>query len=252
MRRSGHGYSSSQLHWYRPILCWLGLHAGDWKYRLPGSCQQTRVCPCGHEQERIEHEWDEGWWGGGEVRTCSRCKSTQSRGQAMVLDALCAGLKVLGAEATVVRRRSGKGEQLIGVIDINRSPIRRVEVQVWEDSEGVAYTSEYLVQDARRLPPAGFSSVRVRTFPIFGRVVDVRWDGDDAGTGARDRLDSDIELKEAIISASAQVTVRTSPWGEHWIIHHPGADVPPAQLWDCYEKVARNLPAKKQRIDDSW
>ena len=79
----------------------------------------------------------------------------------------------------------------------------------------------------------------MRTFPIFGRVIDVRWEGDDRGTKAIECLTADLELKAAIISAEAEINVGSSSYG--WFFKRNSTDAPSIEVFACYEKVARDL-----------
>jgi hypothetical protein len=235
-------YLASRLPLHRRTLCRLEFHTGDWSYSAKGSCQQTRMCLCGQQQERLEHDWNDGWSGTGEVRTCSRCGTIESRGETRILYSFCEGLRDLGVEAKVVRSRAWKGAQMLGTIDIRRSPVSRVEIERVEDYEGVTYSTHYVVQHSEPVQPTAIRSVRVRTFPIFGRVVDVRWEGRDGATGPGEPLANDEDVNRAIISASAEITVVSR--SDYWILVHPGAVAPTEQLWDCDEKVARRLLGK--------
>ncbi len=251
MRHSRFGYH--ELSWYRRVLCWLRSHSGTWQYEANTACTQIRVCEvCGQIETRVRHAWDAGWERAGEIRTCTRCGKTETRGEQKQIDDLCDALNALGVEATISKRPWNVKELLgvIDVIDIPRSPIRCVEVRMLRDYEGVTYWTEYVVPDSRHIPEVSFRSMRVRTFPIFGRVIDVRWKGDDRGTGAIGRLTADLELNAAIVSAGAEIEVGSSPT-RGWFITHLSTDAPSAGVFACYEKVARDLSQTKQIVGDT-
>jgi hypothetical protein len=219
------------------------------QYKVDTACTQFRVCEvCGQTETRVRHDWDMGWKGVGEIRLCTRCGKTETRGEQRILDNLREALDSLGVEATVSQRLSRYGD-LIGVIDIHRSPISCIEVRKTSDYEGVTYWTRYMIPDSRLIVLANFRSVRVRTFPILGRVIDVRWEGDDRGTGAMDRLTADIDLKAAIVSAGAEIAVGSAP-SQGWFITYSSTDAPSAGVFACYEKVARNLIQTKQTARD--
>jgi len=220
-----------EFHWYRRAICWFGLHEGIWQYEADSACTQFLDCEvCGSRMIRARHAWDEGWKQGGGIRTCGRCGKTETRGILKLTDDLCRELNARGIEAT----------GFFNLIDIHRSPIRHVEVVEVQLPEGVTYYTAYIIPDSRQIPMVSFRSVRVRSFPIFGRVVDVRWQGDDKGTGAIGRLAADLELKAEIVSAGAEIAVSSSPPGE-WIIQHSTLNAPSAGVFSCYEKAAVDL-----------
>jgi hypothetical protein len=237
----------------RTLLCRLDFHSGPWYYDAHGNCGQTRACQrCGRLATRLKHVWDGGWRGGGLLRKCLRCSATDLRG---TLGELYHGLEALGVDPTpspTAYSRTRDGGEMVGLISVRKSPIAWAALLAWRDSEGVTYVTDYGVPTSGRLTQTSFRSVRVRTFPIFGRVTEVRWQGNGVDQGARVRLANDGDLKDAIISASAEVAVRTSPSGECWLITHGSADAPSAEVWKCYEKVAAILGGKTKADLPGW
>jgi hypothetical protein len=173
---------------------------------------------------------------------CVRCGAEENRGSTR--EDLFQGLRAIGVSAVLAPRgrpEEGSGQNSIGLIDIYQSSIHWVNVRKWYN-EGTYFATDYGVQDSRTLPRIKMRSVRVRSFPILGTVIDVRWQGDDKGTGAAVRLAADLSLKAAIMFGAAEITVRTSPEFGCWLIPHPTKDAPPPELWRCYELAARRLP----------
>lgn len=117
------------------------------------------------------------------------------------------------------------------------------------DNEGWVYAADYGVPDSRILPKIQLRSVRVKNVPVFGRVVGVRWQGDDKGTGVAERLTYDQALKAAIISARVEISLYTVPEHGYWLIPHTSKDAPSAELWNCYEMVARGLLMMRKARD---
>ncbi len=235
-----------EFPWYRRTVCWLGLHSGVWQYEGNNSCTQFLYCAvCGGRMIRARHTWDMGWIKGGGIRTCRTCGKTETRGMWKVTDDLCGQLNALGVDATT--RRSETGGFLPYFVDIHRSPIRYVEVVEVQLSEGVTFYTAYVIPDSRPVPVVTFRSVRERTFPIFGRVVDVRWQGDDKGSGAIGRLTADLELKAAIISAGAEIAVSSIP-SRGWMIQHSSLNAPSSEIFSCYEKAAVDLIGAKKMV----
>ena len=136
MRQSQFGFN--KLPWYRRVLCFLRFHSGMWQYEKNTTCIQLRVCVlCGKPQTRVRHAWESEWRGNGELRSCTRCGKTVNRADQTSIDDLRDNLKALGIEAIVSQRRFWNEVGVIGEIDIQRSPICRVEVLMERDYEGV-------------------------------------------------------------------------------------------------------------------
>ena len=173
-------------------------------------------------------------------------------------DEFCAALQMLGVKVQMAER--GRPEQRIegggslGLIDITKGPIRWVNVCRQKTSGSDFYRIEYGVPDTKVRP--GYdglrvSGVRVKTFPVLGRVVDLRWQGDDLGTGLIDLLKGDISLSGPLTTGT---DLKIRYYGEHgcWIISTPWIPsgllrswravlIPSAELWHCYEAVAGHL-----------
>jgi hypothetical protein len=172
-------------------------------------------------------------------------------------DNMCAHLRKLWIDAEMAER--GRAEESIdtgsyGLIDIRKGPIRWVNVRRVHTGGGPGggsttdYFVDYGVPDPRLggdCPRAFIKSVRVRTLPLFGRVIDVCWEGQDCGLGIINHLSSDGSLKDPIVRSH---DVDISANGEHtcWIIRtKPSARLGPSrELWDCYESIARHLLAE--------
>ena len=109
-------------------------------------------------------------------------------------DDVCASLCAIGVDARIIERgrpvekvgKSWRGRSL-GLIEVQDSPIRWVNLVdkpplSLTPPAGVlggqtTYTNLYLVPDST-ISKAGFAeSARVKSVPVFGHVVDVRWDG---------------------------------------------------------------------------
>ena len=128
-------------------------------------------------------------------------------------DDLCADLRALGIQAQMSERgrpeekiTRGRGKSL-GIIDIQDAPIRWVDVKKgvtrdWENRRDTYWTIEYGVPDSRFT--AGFHKVKIRTvrlktIPLFGEVVDFMWEGKDFGLGLIKRLNLDVLLNKLLV-----------------------------------------------------
>ena len=166
------------------------------------------------------------------------------RGTDTTRDKLCAGLRAMGVGAWMAERgrpeeKTGKGS--LGVIDIGQGPIRWVNVREVGDSENTAYMTEYGVPDQRHLPQLQIRSVRVKTFPVFGRVIDVRWKGNDLGLGIAQRLSNDESIRGAIMGTRDEVTVQACSYLGCWLIVRDTEAAPSQEQLGCYQAIAENL-----------
>ena len=169
---------------------------------------------------------------------------TSASGPDKTRDELCAGLQAIGVDARTAERgrpeeKTGRGS--LGVIDIGRGPIRWINVRVYDQGENTVHITEYGVPDSRHLPEIEIDSVRVKTFPVFGRVIDVRWQGKDLGLRIVERLSSDAAIKGAIIGSGDEVAVVAR--GDHggWLIRRETTATPSAAQWSCYQAIAEHL-----------
>ena len=159
-------------------------------------------------------------------------------------DELCAGLQTIGVDARMAERgrpEEKTGEGSLGLIDIGQGSVRWINARVEDRGETTVHMTEYGVTDSRYLPKIQIESVRVKTFPIFGRVIDVRWNGDDQGLGIVERLGSDSAIKDAIIGNGDELTVVARRDQGYWLIRREIRATPSAEQWGCYQAIAEHL-----------
>jgi len=134
-------------------------------------------------------------------------------------------------------------EDKFRVLDISGSPIGWVSVKI-PLSGDEEITVEFGIPDSRRLPQAEIKSKYVNTFPVFGKTINVRWKGDDKGTGIVRRLTSDDTIKTSIMD-TCEVTVQSRPEHGCWLIVQKrwslNSPLYKAHQWRCYEKIAQIL-----------
>jgi len=165
---------------------------------------------------------------------------------------ICAGLQSLGVDAQLAA--GGRTEEKIGcpgdslgIIDIPEGSIRWINIwgMVTANNLIIHYT-DYGVPDLRlesNSPGLKICSVRVKTFPLIGKVVDLHWKGKDFGMGIIGRLNSDISIKHPIMRSR---NVEISAHGDHrcWIMSTRTDKVVSEELWNCYQAIARHLLAE--------
>jgi hypothetical protein len=196
-----------------------------------------------------------------------------------VREQLCAALQAIGIQARLPDRgckeeefTSGQGDPS-GVIDIATGPIRWIGVRERMDlgydrgpSEKTWYT-EYIVPDSEidSFPKVRFKSVEVKSFPLVGKVKNLRWEGNDFGLGIMDQLACDVSINKRLIDESAFFMNRGLEIGAYpgcscWILtttyywEHSGGGIMRAlgikerklpaisrELWDCFRTIAQQL-----------
>ena len=172
----------------------------------------------------------------------------------------CAHLQSLGIDASLAER--GRDEEKIGggnslgIIDIADGPIRWVNVLIEHGEETSWCNIEYSVPDPKieGLPEMRIESIRVKTFPIFGGVIDLLWKGEDSGLGIISRLNGDTSIKHPIMTSmhptgllqvKLGLDLRIRAYRENlcWILSPSTGDVPSREVWGCYQAIARHLLA---------
>ncbi len=158
---------------------------------------------------------------------------------------LCAELCSMGVEARLTEHTRPQEMKRGRAIDIAGSPIRWINM-LFEISSDPTDTIEYVIPDSGHIPPIQLQSKWVRTFPMFGSIIDVRWKGNDRGTGILQRLSSDDIIK-ASIKATCEVTIRGCPEHGCWLIvqKRDNRKSPVLKLkihqWRSYERIAVTL-----------
>jgi len=182
-------------------------------------------------------------------------------------DKLYADLCAIGLDARMVEPGQLQevdgdyGGTSLGLIEIRHRPIRLLNVltKSYHTQYGYEdfYRNVYLVPDSTIFPEStmfregyetpvrGYGrSVRVKSVPLFGRVVDLRWEGNFKGNLIK-RLDKDVSLKESLIRLEEDITIISYPEYGCWTISPPSLSnqltTPSREQWDCYETIARHL-----------
>jgi hypothetical protein len=110
-------------------------------------------------------------------------------------------------------------------------------------------TVEYCIPDSRNIPRINLQSKEIKTRPLLGRTIDIRWQGDDKGTGITKLLSSDGSIKNTIIN-TCEITVKGDPQRACWrIIYERWRSLSiTSQQWhrlgstDWWRKVTRTPP----------
>lgn len=135
----------------------------------------------------------------------------------------------------------------LGAAEISDGQIQSVRMFEYIAGDSESFTFEnrtvYWVPDPRvTMESRGITlyTTRIRRFPVFGRVVDVKWSGDDHTLGLLARLNADTALKQPIMSnKDVRIILDTDCLG--WQVFTRTKNLPTKILWDCYQGIARHL-----------
>ena len=179
-------------------------------------------------------------------------------GGALVDGLRAAGLEVRVAEAGrperhVVGMGWGKRSQLL--IEIGREPIRWVNVVTQARGQKTQHTNIYVIPGSSIFQEGWLRAARVKTIPIFGRVVDLRWKGKMVVSLIR-RLEQDVLLSQTLMRLKEDIEIRSDPefgcWSLVSLQHkfdfrtgHLWQPAPSAEKWECYRTIARHLLGHK-------
>ena len=134
----------------------------------------------------------------------------------------------------------------LGVIDLPEGPIRWINI-VKKDGGKDSPPRRWInlcIPDER--PVVNHKELKVRTvreksFPLFGKVVDVTWKGEDYGTGLVHTLTND-ESSKALATAIGNLEVRSySKEFQGWTLQVDRRFSPTSQDWEAIQKIAGHL-----------
>ena len=181
-------------------------------------------------------------------------------------DCLCADLQRIGLDAHMAERGraeeklglSGRGVGSLGIIDIGKSPICRVNVRFENTYYGyggnTTYSADYGVPDPNvskmeelKVDELKAESVRVKSVRVIGKVVGLRW----YNRGCLEwmpsdmlrRFEQDTRLNLNLIRLKLDILIYSYPRYECWVrsIKNWQYNRPSADHWDCYTTVAHHL-----------
>lgn len=173
---------------------------------------------------------------------------------------ICAGLQKIGVDAQMAKQGYLRrdmvryfGGRSLGVVEIRQGPINWVHVAQFTENRQAGniywYYTDYGVPDTRlgpNSPEPRIKSVRIKSFPLIGNVIDLRWKGKDFGLGIIERLNNDVVIKQPIMR-SPGVVLRALRDHNCWLIAVKACDPPSPELWNCYQAIARHLLAEWTR-----
>ncbi len=174
-------------------------------------------------------------------------------------DKLAQTLKSLGVTAVLAER--GRVEEKVenswyqrslGIIDIPEGLVRWINILKKDGSRNSPprWWAVLGIRDERPIPnhhAVDIKTIRKKTFPLFGKVFDVTWKGNDYGTGLVDVLSNDEAVK-TLAKKIGNLTLHSyAKEFQGWTLQVDRRFVPTNQDWATIQKIA-NIILSSPRI----
>ena len=138
-------------------------------------------------------------------------------------------------------------QRSLGVIDITDGPVGWINILKKDGSKNSPprWWVVLGIPDERPVPghkTIDIKTVRKKSFPLFGKVVDVRWKGDDAGTGLNDLFYYDEDVKIFAVHAG-NLTVHSYNREElrGWTVQIDRRWNPTIRDWTGIQQMAKHI-----------
>ena len=168
-------------------------------------------------------------------------------------DDLTDTLNSLGIGAAMAERgrpeesiRKPWGKRSLGVIDLAEGPIKWINVVRQDGSQYSPPRCWFVlcIPDERpfsKRREVKIKTVRKKSFPVFGKVVDVAWEGDDYGTGLLRTLANDYTVKSWTKKTGNLEVRRHDEAFDGWTLQVEKRVTPTRQDWDIIRKIVDYL-----------
>ena len=165
------------------------------------------------------------------------------------------GVKAEITERGVVEERAENSwyQRSLGTIDIAKGPIRWINI-LKKDSGQHNPPKWWVVlgiPDERPISnhqTVNIKTVRNKTFPLFGKVVDVIWKGNDSGTDLVNVLSTDPAIKTLSQRIGNLEIKNHSNEFQGWTLTVDRRFSPTNQDWETLEKVADHILSSPRRL----
>ena len=127
----------------------------------------------------------------------------------------------------------------LGIIDVAGGPISSIHLVKTDDKEWFIFLvpSEIPIAHNRTFK---ISTVRRKSFPLFGKVLEVYWKGNDWGTGLARALSEDQQI-DTFVSKTGDVSIRSHKKEFHgWIIRTKRFDLT-RHDWEALQNIVKRL-----------
>ena len=158
------------------------------------------------------------------------------------------GLRAEMAERGRIEEKANNSwfNRSLGIIDLPEGPIKWINILKKDGGKDSPprWWINLCIPDERPVPnhkEIKVGAVRKKSFPLFGKVVDVIWRGEDYGTGLVYTLSND-ESSKALATAIGNLEVRSySKEFQGWTLQVDRRFNPTSQDWEAILKIAGHL-----------
>ncbi|MCL0105659.1 hypothetical protein M1N90_02745, partial [Dehalococcoidia bacterium] len=137
-------------------------------------------------------------------------------------------------------------QRSLGVIDIADGPIKWINI-LKKDRSQHSPAKWWIVMgipnsfEGSAIPKIKIKTVRKKSFPLFGNVVDVNWEGDDSISGLINTLSQDTDIKE-LSKKIGNLEIKSQSEGfQGWTLTSDKKFTPTNQDWAAIETVANYI-----------
>ena len=165
-------------------------------------------------------------------------------------DELARALNSLGVRADLAERRRPEEkiedswyQRSLGIIDIPEGPVRWINILKKDASRNSPplWWIVLCIPDKRPVPnheAVDIKTIRKKTFPLFGKVRDVTWKGDDHHTGLAEVLSGDEGVEE-LAKKIGNLTIHSyDKEFQGWTLQVDRRFEPANQDWATIQKIA--------------
>ena len=175
-------------------------------------------------------------------------------------DELAWMLKHIGVKAELVDRggvqekaENSWYQRSLGIIEILEGPIKWINILKRDRSKDSApkWWIVMGIPDAKPLPTnqeLKIKTVRKKTFPLFGKVVDVTWRGNDQGTGLVGVLSADEAVKSLSKTIGNLEIKSQSNSFQGWTLTVDKKFNPMPPEWETIQKIANYILSSPRNV----
>ena len=137
-------------------------------------------------------------------------------------------------------------QRSLGVIDIADGPIKWINI-LKKDRSDKSPPKWWIVMgipnsfEGSSISKIKIKTVRKKSFPLFGKVVDVNWEGDDSVSGLINTLSQDTDIKELSKKIGNLEIKSQSEEFQGWTLTSDRRFAPTNQDWAAIETVANYI-----------
>jgi hypothetical protein len=168
-------------------------------------------------------------------------------------DKLAQNLNSLGVTAVLTER--GRPEEKIenswyqrslGIIDTPEGLVRWINILKKDGSRNSPprWWVVLGIPDERPIPKhqaVDIKTIRRKTLPLFGKIVDVTWKGNDSGTGLADVLSNDEAVKDLAKNTGNLIIHSYDREFQGWTLQVDRRFKPTNQDWAAIQKIANHI-----------